>query len=121
MVKSKSRFIGRITQVTSLEEADNLVKQLKKHPDTKTASHHISAARVNVGASSCLEQSNDNGEPPAGRRIMQVIKSSNISNVLVVVSRWYGGQKLGSERFRVIDDVAKDIIEQWKKTTKSKI
>lgn len=116
ITKSKSKFVGRIAKISSLEDADKLLKELKRNPSTKDATHHISAARVNLGTNSALEVSNDNGEPPAGSRLLQVIKSNNISNVLLVVSRWYGGKKLGSERFRVIDDVAKDIIDQWKES-----
>lgn len=119
ITKSKSKFVGRIARITSLEEVEKLLKELKRNPSTKDATHHISAARVSCGANSALEVSNDNGEPPAGSRLMQVIKSNNISNVLLVVSRWYGGKKLGSERFRVIDDVAKGIIDQFKKVSKT--
>lgn len=116
LIKGKSKFVGRIVHVSSLEEVNKLIKQLKTDKNTKDASHHISAARVNCGSGSALEVSNDNGEPPAGSRLMQILKSKDVSNVLLVVSRWYGGKKLGSERFRIIDDVARNIVDQWKQS-----
>ncbi|KAG6813737.1 hypothetical protein H0H92_007689 [Tricholoma furcatifolium] len=52
----------------------------------------------------------DGGESGAGDRLARLLLLSNADNVLVVVSRWYGGVKLGSDRWRCISDVAKEAL-----------
>lgn len=52
----------------------------------------------------------DNGESGAGSRLLQVLESNNFVNVLVIVTRWYGGSPIGSLRFRHINRVAMNTL-----------
>ena len=52
----------------------------------------------------------DDGERGAGRRILQTLEQAHRSNVLVGVTRWYGGSHLGSARFRVISQAARSVL-----------
>lgn len=87
-----------------------MIRSLKASQE-RTVTHNISACRVTTG-SSILEEANDNGEPPAARRILQIMRQRKTTNTLVVVSRWYGGRKLGPDRFRIIDRCAEDILDK---------
>lgn len=60
------------------------------------ATHHCTAYRV--GAEDPIERFNDDGEPSgtAGPPILRRIESSGLTNILVVVTRYYGGTKLGT-------------------------
>lgn len=60
-----------------------------------------------------VQSSSDCGEKGAGARILEgVIAKHGIDNVLVVVTRWYGGTPLGGARFRHIIQAALDLVKQ---------
>lgn len=52
----------------------------------------------------------DGGENGSGERLSRLLESSECENVVVVVSRWYGGVKLGSNRWKRISDVAREAL-----------
>jgi uncharacterized YigZ family protein len=90
-----SRFIGRIYRVHDRGEAElELEKVRKKFFD---ATHNCFAYTVGRGACAVI-RSSDDGEPSgtAGRPIMTVLESSGLSDVLLVVTRYYGGTNLGT-------------------------
>lgn len=89
----RSRFIGSVRTVLSAEEAAALIKDFPLlYPK---ANHHCWAYRV--GIDSPLEHCSDAGEPagPAGRPILGTIKRHLLDNTLIVVTRYFGGVKLG--------------------------
>jgi len=59
----------------------------------------------------CVGQ-NDGGESGSGDRLARLLELGGYQNVVVVVSRWYGGVKLGSDRWKCISTVAKEALEQ---------
>lgn len=59
-----------------------------------------------------MQDFHDDGEGGAGIKIMHFLQDSNVRNVLVVVSRWYGGILLGPARFMYITDAARGVLEQ---------
>lgn len=88
-----SKFLSFAYPVTSPEEADARVAALrKKYYD---ATHHCFAWRL--GADGTLARQYDDGEPSstAGRPILGQILSANLTNILIVVVRYFGGTKLG--------------------------
>lgn len=56
----------------------------------------------------------DDGEDAAGGRLAHLLDIRDEDGVLVVVSRWYGGTQLGPRRFALINNVARDVLEQMK-------
>lgn len=56
----------------------------------------------------------DDGEDAAGGRLAHLLEIRDEDGVLVVVSRWYGGIQLGPRRFALINNVARDVLEQMK-------
>lgn len=88
-----SKFIAFVYPITSEADIKPLVSQLKAlHPK---ANHHCWAMRLSPDRS--IFKVNDDGEPSgtAGRPILNVLLSKDITNVLVVVVRYFGGKLLG--------------------------
>ena len=57
-----------------------------------------------------LQDCDDDGESAAGGRLLQLLQNTSVRDVLVVVSRWYGGVKLGPARFTHINNAARDLL-----------
>ncbi len=94
IVEKKSRFIGQIRPVTSEEEAYAFIEEVKKkHYDAR---HNCFA--FSVGVDMPLLRFSDDGEPQgtAGKPILEVITSSEIHNICIVVTRYFGGTLLGT-------------------------
>lgn len=90
----KSRFIAYTSHVETEAEARDFVTAIKKkHFDAR----HNCSAWV-LGADSSQQKSNDDGEPggTAGNPILEAIKQHDLTNVVVVVTRYFGGIKLGA-------------------------
>ncbi len=90
----KSRFISIGKYVESAEEAKEIIKATRKeYPD----SSHVVHAFLS-GASADIFGFSDDREPSgtAGRPVLEVIKGSGITNIIVVVVRYFGGTKLGT-------------------------
>lgn len=88
-----SRFISLAYPVESEEEVKEIVASLKK--EYHDARHHCYAYRIGLDGSTW--RANDDGEPSgsAGRPILGQIDSAGLSDILVVVVRYFGGIKLG--------------------------
>ena len=96
IVEKKSRFIANSCHIESKEEAEekiNLIK--KKYYDAK---HNCFAFSIVDKDGNLLEKSSDDGEPSgtAGAPILNVIRKNNLNNVLIVVTRYFGGILLGT-------------------------
>lgn len=90
----KSRFIAYTSHVETETDARDFVTAIKKkHFDAR----HNCSAWV-LGADSSQQKSNDDGEPggTAGNPILEAIKQHGLTNVVVVVTRYFGGIKLGA-------------------------
>ncbi|WP_066192245.1 MULTISPECIES: YigZ family protein [Gracilibacillus] len=93
-VIQKSRFIGYVKRVTSEEEAQQFIQEIKKkHAD---ATHNCSAYMI--GEHDQIQKANDDGEPSgtAGVPILEVLKKRQLKDTVVVVTRYFGGIKLGA-------------------------
>lgn len=90
----KSLFIAQIVPVKTEEEAQNFILSVKK--DMRDATHNCSAYRV--GITHIAERSSDDGEPQgtAGHPMLHVLQSNDLTNVAAVVTRYFGGIKLGT-------------------------
>ncbi|RKX28324.1 MAG: YigZ family protein [Candidatus Zixiibacteriota bacterium] len=90
-----SRFIAECSTVTSTEEALAALEMIRKREHAAT--HHCFAWRVGLFNDIAFKYSDD-GEPSgtAGRPIYDSICGRNLENVLVVVTRYFGGTKLGT-------------------------
>ncbi|MFG6147980.1 YigZ family protein [Halobacillus sp. B23F22_1] len=90
----KSRFIGYVKRCETEEEAQAFIQSIKKkHHD---ATHNCSAYMI--GEHDLIQKANDDGEPSgtAGVPMLEVLKKMKIKDTAVVVTRYFGGIKLGS-------------------------
>lgn len=90
----KSRFIGYSKPVDTEEEALEFIGEIKeKHKD---ATHNVYA--YVIGEASNIQRYSDDGEPSgtAGIPILEVLKKEELRNTIVVVTRYFGGIKLGA-------------------------
>ncbi len=94
IIINKSRFIGYASPINSEDEAIEFINQIrKKHSD---ATHNVYA--YVYGDNNNIQRFSDDGEPSgtAGMPVLNVIKLEGLKNVVVVVTRYYGGVKLGA-------------------------
>ncbi|MBN2355652.1 YigZ family protein [candidate division KSB1 bacterium] len=90
-----SRFIGHAAPIPSREEAEMEIERIQKK--YHNATHHCFAYRIGSGAEEYFRYS-DAGEPSgtAGKPIYHAILGRNLTNLVVVVTRYFGGIKLGT-------------------------
>lgn len=93
MKVESSKFIASVHPIVSRQEADEKLKVIRKE---HFAAHHHCFAYA-IGSEREDSRSSDDGEPSgtAGTRIFSAIRAKDISDVLVVVVRYFGGVKLG--------------------------
>ena len=112
IIERKSRFIANAYHIDSKDEAENLIKDLrKKYYDAK---HNCFAFSILDDNGNLIEKSSDDGEPSgtAGAPILNVIKKNNLNNILIVVTRYFGGILLGTGGLtRVYSATASKAIE----------
>ncbi|CAI7624377.1 unnamed protein product [Penicillium bialowiezense] len=117
MTEKKSVFVGRVARVDSLAQAQAFLDHLTA-TDRKVAAaeHNISAWRIRqkkAGSDSgetIVQDYDDDGESAAGGRLLHVMQLMDVWNVVVVVTRWFGGIHLGPARFRLINDAGRDAL-----------
>lgn len=94
IVIEKSRFIAHVTRAESEEEAQEFIQTIKKKH--WNATHNCSAYLI--GENDQIQKANDDGEPSgtAGVPILEVLKKRHLKDTVVVVTRYFGGIKLGA-------------------------
>lgn len=94
IIIEKSRFIGYAKPIKTEEEAIEFVNEIKKKH--KDATHNVWA--YTLGKSMNIQRYSDDGEPQgtAGIPTLEVIKKEDLRDVVVVVTRYFGGVKLGA-------------------------
>lgn len=104
-----STFIAHAHSITSASQATSLLSTLPE--SCHDATHNISAYRVTPKSTDKLrEHSDDDGESRGGAFLLNILREHQLDNVLLVVSRWYGGVFLGPDRWRLMGDVAREAL-----------
>ncbi|GAM84078.1 hypothetical protein ANO11243_020700 [Dothideomycetidae sp. 11243] len=111
--EKRSTFVARAARVTSRTQAETfLAHLLSTNKSVSQATHNITAWRIRGEANTAFQDCDDDGEAAAGGRLLRLLQLMDVWNVMVVVSRWYGGVQLGPARFRIINSVARDVLVQ---------
>ncbi|WP_431906611.1 IMPACT family protein [Amycolatopsis thermoflava] len=93
----RSRFVCTVARVHDVEAATALIARVRKAGPG--ANHHCTALRIgDPETGEMTVRSNDDGEPAgtAGVPMLEVLARRNLTDVVAVVSRWFGGVKLGA-------------------------
>lgn len=118
IVEKKSKFIGNLFYIENVEQAENIIKEIrKKYFDAR---HNCIAYRV-IEDGQIIEKSSDDGEPSgtAGAPMLTILQKNNLFNVLIIVTRYFGGILLGTGGLvRAYSDSLLQAIEQVKKVKK---
>ena len=93
-VIDKSRFIAHVCPVESREEADAFLAEIREQ--YKDATHNVPA--MVIGDKSQIQWASDDGEPQgtSGAPMVQMMVKEGLTNLIVVVTRYFGGIKLGT-------------------------
>ena len=95
IVVKKSKFIANLIKVSSKQEAEKEIKNIKKR--YFNARHNCVSYRV-LEDDNIIERFSDDGEPSgtAGKPMLNILQKNNFVNVLIVVTRYFGGILLGT-------------------------
>ena len=112
LIVKKSKFIANIFYVSTIEEAEDILEQIrKKYHDAR---HNCYAYRVLSGENE-IDRSSDDGEPSgtAGAPMLNILKKENLCDILVIVTRYFGGILLGTGGLvRAYSQSMQDVIEK---------
>ncbi|KAI7547161.1 UPF0029-domain-containing protein [Hortaea werneckii] len=109
--EKKSVFIARAAPVKSIETAKQyLAHLLATDKKVAKATHNITAWRIRGENAVQYQDCDDDGETAAGGRVLHLLELMGVWDAMVVVTRWYGGVQLGPDRFRIINQTARDAL-----------
>jgi hypothetical protein len=111
VTEKKSVFLARVASVSSPDQAKKYLQHLLA-TDKKAAraSHNMVAWRIRGPDGIAFQDYDEDGETAAGGRMLHLMQLMDVWDVMVVVTRWYGGVLLGPDRFRIINSVARDAL-----------
>lgn len=92
--------------VKSRAEVQQFLKALCRQKKFAKATHNTWAAILEDGPAK-----NDDGESGAGIVILRMLEREELNNHLIVVTRWYGGTKLGGDRFRHVQEAVRYYLQ----------
>jgi uncharacterized YigZ family protein len=114
-----SRFLATAGRADSVEEARAFIARI--HAEMPDATHHVYAFKVGYGES-VIEGMSDDGEPAgtAGPPVLAVLRAAQVGNTVIVVTRYFGGTKLGTGGLvRAYTGAAKAILAALPTTLKT--
>lgn len=101
-----SKYAVTSAPVTTRSDIDAALADLKSDRAYAKATHNTWAAILPTGGLKA-----DDGEGGAGMVILNMLTRENLTGQLVVVTRWYGGKKLGGDRFRRVQDAVRALFD----------
>lgn len=102
-----SKYAVSGVAVKSRTDIDAALKDLKRNKKFAKATHNTWAAVLSDGT----PLKGDDGESGAGLVIVRMLEREGLTDHLIVVTRWYGGVKLGGDRFRRVQDCVKAYLD----------
>ncbi|XP_062574269.1 uncharacterized protein LOC134236103 [Saccostrea cucullata] len=102
-------FKAAAATTDTYNQVRNFFKKNVIDPSYATAEHNILVYRFKDGNGAIHEGHNDDGEYGAGRRLIQVLRSMNVTNMTCVISRFYG-KHLGFRRFQIMENLMADMV-----------
>ncbi len=101
-----SKYAVSGAPVQSREEVDSVLAALKSDRAYAKATHNTWAAMLPAGALKA-----DDGETGAAMVILRMMERAGLTDHVIVVTRWYGGKKLGGDRFRRVQDATRAYLD----------
>lgn len=110
--EKKSKFVAHACKVRTIQEVHQMLNQLKQDKKIANATHNIIAYRIVDSSGTLLEDRDDDGEVGAAENLLFILQKHKVENVVIVVTRWFGGIMLGSLRFRLINLAAEELLKE---------
>ncbi|KAI9345093.1 ribosomal protein S5 domain 2-type protein [Pilaira anomala] len=111
LLDRKSSFVAHVAKVHNTHQVKIVLAHLLQNKKIAKAAHNILAYRIVMPDEKILQDNDDDGETAAGGRLSHLMQILEVENVVVVVSRWFGGIHLGPDRFKNINNVARNALE----------
>jgi len=113
----KSTFQAFLANVVHPKQAMRVLEKLKENKKIANAAHNMWAFRIggegkSKGSAPVIARCDDDGETHAGGRMLHLLEILDATNVIVIVTRWYGGILLGPDRFKHISNVTRNVLEE---------
>ncbi|KAJ3096326.1 hypothetical protein HDU97_006027 [Phlyctochytrium planicorne] len=130
IVDRRSVFQGFCAVVKNTKEVDEVCNSLRSNGKIARCTHLIWAYRIQetlpgskdfqrkdklkarAAATIVKQDCDDDGEDAAGGRLLHLLQTLDVFNVIVLVARWYGGIKLGPARFKLINQAGRDALDE---------
>uniref|UniRef100_A0A8C5MSF9 Impact N-terminal domain-containing protein n=1 Tax=Leptobrachium leishanense TaxID=445787 RepID=A0A8C5MSF9_9ANUR len=114
----RSTFQAHLAPVVSPLQVKAVLNKLYENKKIAAATHNIYAYRIHSKKTNTfIQDCEDDGETAAGKRLLHLMQILDARDVMVVVSRWYGGVLLGPDRFKHINNCARNILVDQNYTT----
>ncbi|WP_108859314.1 YigZ family protein [Ruegeria sp. Alg231-54] len=101
-----SKYAVSGAAVQTREDVDAVLQDLKSDKAYAKATHNTWAAILPTGALKA-----DDGESGAGMVILRMLERAGLEGHVIIVTRWYGGKKLGGDRFRRVQDATRAYLD----------
>ncbi|KAG2175919.1 hypothetical protein INT44_000397 [Umbelopsis vinacea] len=111
LIDRKSVFVGHVATVNSVEQVQAVRRKLLQNKKIAKATHNILAYRIELDSGVIAQDHDEDGETAAGGRLLHLLQILEVTNVVVIVSRWYGGIHLHADRFKDINNSARQVLE----------
>ncbi|KAH0601519.1 hypothetical protein MHUMG1_00395 [Metarhizium humberi] len=107
-----STFVAHAASLSSPSLRTGLMNGLMTDkPELETATHNAWALRTSYGNSPLVQEASfDDGESGCGKFMLQTMREADVTNTLVVLTRWYGGIMLGPDRWRLMRECINDAL-----------
>lgn len=114
IIDRKSKYSVVAFKISDLPEVKTLFKYLARDSYFRKASHNSYAYRITQKNGSIIEWKNDDGEQWAGMCILRELQRENALGIMLVVTRYFWGIQLHSDRFKNVIDACKIFFEKEK-------
>lgn len=113
-----STFVAHAAPITSPTARAGLIKTLMADkPHLEGATHNAWAVRTSFGNSPLKQEASfDDGETGCGNLMLQVMREVDVTNTVIVLTRWFGGTMLGPDRWRLMRECVNDAISSQRRT-----
>ena len=106
-------FVAHVCEVTCFDHVQAALAQLLfENKKVAKATHNMFAYTITFSDGTKIKDNDDDGEGGSGAKLASLLELTKVDNVLLVVSRWFGGIHLGAARFKYIAQVGRDGLEK---------
>lgn len=114
LVERKSTFIAHICEVRTIEQVREFRNSVLADKRYGRATHNIFAYRFTCPITGVVfNDCDDDGENAAGARLAEMLRLMSLRRgTAIIVSRWFGGTLLGPDRFKLINNTARHLLEE---------